>query len=70
MGFTIRSIQLAQQRPDTEQDIARRAADREISAKAVLERVERWPILTPWNAQEAIDWQTARIAELRRERGY
>lgn len=50
--------------PDPPGAVEERLRQRAASQKAIAERQVRWPVLTTENAQEAIDWQTARIAEL------
>ena len=37
---------------------------RKIGEQVEHERLERYPVLTADNAQEAMDWQAARLAEL------
>lgn len=54
----------ANTRPDTELEIHYRKLNRIACDQGVKEREERYPTLTPENAQEAIDFQTRRIAEI------
>lgn len=60
-------MQRAKQRPDTAADIAWRIHSREVAERVNEERRERYPVLTPENVHEAMEWQAARIAELMRE---
>ena len=53
---------------DTPEQIAERKADMAICKRAHHEMTLRYPVLTTGNAQEAIDWQNARIEELRNKR--
>lgn len=64
MRTTIRSKQLANQRPDTRADIDHRIATRAAGEQAVQERKAKFPMLTATNAEEALAWQEARLREL------
>lgn len=66
--MTIRDLHKYAQAPDTATAIEQRKKMREICDLAVKERCELWPLLTVDNAQEAIDWQNARISALVKER--
>ncbi len=49
---------------DTPEAIAERKRHSAACGRAVKEREQRFPVLTPENAAEAIAWQEARIREL------
>jgi hypothetical protein len=50
--------------PDPPGAEAERIRQRAAAKQAIAEREARWPLLTAENAQEAIGWQDARVAEL------
>jgi hypothetical protein len=62
MMRTIRALQLAQQRPDTAEDIRQRLIRRAAAERGMADREERFPNLTPFNADAAIRYQEERIA--------
>ena len=66
MRYTIRSIHMAQQRPDTPADVAERIRSRAIGDQVWREFRERYPVLDASNAKEAAAWQMRRLDELQR----
>lgn len=61
-GRTIRASQLAQQRRDTPAEIAWRVISRQAAEAAIAERQAKYPTLDETNADEALRYQTERIA--------
>jgi hypothetical protein len=64
--YSKRHYERVSPRADTDEAIAERISHRAACERAVREREDRFPVLTPENAVEAIAWQTARITELLR----
>ena len=60
MRSRIIDIQRAGWRKDTPADVAQRVARRRAGELAVADRQARFPVLTAENADEAIEFQTAR----------
>lgn len=69
MRRTIKSLISSQQRPDTPTEREQRFALNALFEQVRGEIRARWPEITAENASAALDWQEARISELRRERG-
>jgi hypothetical protein len=64
MRRRIRDLQLANQRPDSAEEVVERRLRRAAGEQAVKERQEKFPVLTAENADEAIRFQEARIQAL------
>jgi hypothetical protein len=61
MAYSRRHYRLVSPPPDTHEDVARRLAARDAAARGVADREARYPVLTPGNAREALDYQEQRI---------
>ncbi len=64
MSYSRRHYERVSPPPEPPEAAAERLRHRAAAEQAMREREARWPTLTAENAQEAIAWQTARIAEL------
>jgi len=63
--MTIRTIQLRNQRADTPAEIAERIRYETIRKQVCAERRKQYPVVTDANFDDAVNWQDARLAELR-----
>lgn len=69
MSFSQRHYRLVSPTPDTVEDVRQRLIRRTAAERAVADRLERFPTLTPFNAAEAIRYQDERIKHHERAMG-
>lgn len=62
MTFSRRHYRLVSPPADTAEDIRQRLIRRAAAERAVADRLERFPVLTPFNADAAIRFQDERVA--------
>jgi hypothetical protein len=69
VSFSRRHYRLVSPAPDTAEDIRQRLIRKAAAERGLADRVARFPVLTPFNAAEAIRFQDERIAHHERAMG-